>query len=416
MIDKKTGEKRKAIMRTFKMERISSCDFGAQEGATMAIMKRRDVEKVLATPKKGESKTDFVSRFMSSAKAKAEFPKDEQRLAVANKQFGKRLALTTPVAGHSHMIIGLRAGPEGLSEVFAGTTSYVDGHEHSWVRDDAGNIIIAEADGHAHGIGVLVTKNELAEATASLDKLDNEAEAAGNGISKETGMSEETKAAPAVSTEDHEKVTKRAERAEAVVALPSAQREYFNKLEPAAQNEFLVLGPEQKDSEIAEAEAKDEIVYKSDSGEIFKASDDPRLVTMAKQADEDRKARLKAEKKAEKSDLAKRAESELAHTPGTVEQRSAMLKAVDGIEDAEEREAAMKALKAGDAALSKTFESKGDRTSPNADDDADTVITKIAKGLREKDSSLTKEQAYVDALETEEGSKALQAARAAERK
>jgi len=45
------------------------------------------MEKVLMSPRKGETRADFVSRFMSSEKAKTEFPDRDQRLAVAYSQF-----------------------------------------------------------------------------------------------------------------------------------------------------------------------------------------------------------------------------------------------------------------------------------------------------------------------------------------
>jgi hypothetical protein len=45
------------------------------------------VEKVLLSPNAGESRSDFVSRFMGSKKAREEFPDQAQRAAVANQRF-----------------------------------------------------------------------------------------------------------------------------------------------------------------------------------------------------------------------------------------------------------------------------------------------------------------------------------------
>lgn len=69
----------------------------------------------------------------------------------------KRIALTSPVAGHSHT---LSTAIGELGEARRGTTSYVDGHAHDWIMDEAGNIEIGHAMGHAHGIGALVMKRE----------------------------------------------------------------------------------------------------------------------------------------------------------------------------------------------------------------------------------------------------------------
>jgi hypothetical protein len=44
-------------------------------------------DKRLLSPNEGESRDDFVSRFMGSAKAREEFPDAAQRAAVANQRF-----------------------------------------------------------------------------------------------------------------------------------------------------------------------------------------------------------------------------------------------------------------------------------------------------------------------------------------
>ena len=379
MIDPKTGEKRKTVMRSFKISRVSSCDFPAQEGATMAIMKRCDRRK--------------------------------KRKARKGEDVEKRMALTTPVAGHSHLIVGLSADGEGVAELRAGKTSWADDHVHDWVMDDAGNIIIADAEGHSHGIGVLISKSELAEATAIFDEQEIPAEEAADtiGTSMEANMPEESKAADkivAVSQEDHDAVLKRAERAEAVVGLSGAQRAHFDTLEKSAQDEFLTLGPEQRDEQITEAAKADSVVYKSDNGDIYKKSDDPRLVQMAKDRDADRRARLEAEQKAEKSDLTKRAEV-FKHLPGTVEERSMLLKAIDGIECEKSRTEALNTLTAADEALAKNFVEKGDKSAPDGEASADSVIASIAKNLKKDNPKLSDAQAYKAALETEEGAAAL---------
>ncbi len=41
-------------------------------------------------PNPGESKKDYISRFMSSAESKSDFPDEKQRLAVAYSMFEKR--------------------------------------------------------------------------------------------------------------------------------------------------------------------------------------------------------------------------------------------------------------------------------------------------------------------------------------
>jgi len=70
----------------------------------------------------------------------------------------KRFALTSPVNGHSHTLS--TATFEGV-ENKRGTTSYQDGHAHDWIMDEAGNIELGHAQGHSHGVGAIVMKQDL---------------------------------------------------------------------------------------------------------------------------------------------------------------------------------------------------------------------------------------------------------------
>lgn len=83
----------------------------------------------------------------------------------------KRIAMTSPVNGHSHTLSTLGSD---LGEVKRGQTSYVDGHSHDWIMDEAGNIEIAHAQGHAHGIGAVVMKHRMTKNfECKVAKVDN---------------------------------------------------------------------------------------------------------------------------------------------------------------------------------------------------------------------------------------------------
>lgn len=75
----------------------------------------------------------------------------------------KRVALTSPVNGHSHTLS--TANMDG-SEARRGTTSYVDGHAHDWIMDEAGNLELGHAQGHSHGIGAIVMKQGMEKSFA----------------------------------------------------------------------------------------------------------------------------------------------------------------------------------------------------------------------------------------------------------
>lgn len=64
-----------------------------REGKTMKFNfsnKKKKINEELVTPKDGEKKSDFISRFMSSDLAKKEFPDNKQRVAVAFSQWKKK--------------------------------------------------------------------------------------------------------------------------------------------------------------------------------------------------------------------------------------------------------------------------------------------------------------------------------------
>ena len=197
--------------------------------------------------------------------------------------------------------------------------------------------------------------------------------------------------------------------ATAVAALTGAHKTHYDTLGEDDQAEFLKMDDSAKDAAIKAAEAKkadaDPVVYKCEAtGEEFRKSDDPRMVSMAKRMDEDRKETIRLQKQAEDDALEKRAETDLKYHPGALDVRKALLKAADGIEDETVRNGALEALKAKSAQNASAFSVVG--TSEGVDvskmatdaDDADDQIQKMARDLMKSDSSLTFEQAYVKAL------------------
>jgi hypothetical protein len=51
----------------------------------------------MPTPRKGEAKKDFVSRYMGHPESKKSFPDPQQRMAVAYSVFGEKKKRLTPV-------------------------------------------------------------------------------------------------------------------------------------------------------------------------------------------------------------------------------------------------------------------------------------------------------------------------------
>lgn len=380
MIDK-NGKVVKTVMRSFSMNEISAVDRPAQVHATVSIMKRDAAEL--------------------------------QKLEVS-------MALTTMAGGHSHLIT--MGGGEYYRR--AGSTDYSDGHSHPWLMDEAGNIVVGFALGHNHGIEVL-SKGEMSldslkrllskeGAPASEDSNSTQvttntaAEAIGENHEEAIMTPEEKKAAEAAAAAqkaEMEKLAKRAERAEAINSLSDAHRTYFKSLKGADADAFLGQSENDRNEVIRKAQEANQVVYTAEDGTEYRKSDDVRLVNMAKAMDAEKKKRKEMEAAACKADLEKRA-GELAHIPGTIEDRVALLKGIDML-PAAERERATAALKAQNERLGKSFQSIGTSAAPAPDsnlDPLDNLAAEIAK--RDK---ITFEQAYTKALNTPEGQKLYEA-------
>lgn len=111
---------------------------------------------------------------------------------------------------------------------------------------------------------------------------------------------------------------------------------------------------------------RDVVVYKATDGTEYTAGDDKKLVAMAKRAD-------RAESDAV---IAKRAESVLKHSTGTLSVKTAVIKALDAIEDEATRKAAIELVKAGDGAQSLLQKSVGHLGGGPSDDGEESAIAK----------------------------------------
>jgi len=324
-----------------------------------------------------------------------------------------RRALTTMTAGHAHSLILM----DGRADIKAGTTSYVEGendrgHAHDWVMDDAGNIIIAEAMGHTHGVNVLVkadgtreietTTEEVPASSADQVQAGITQPAESVGKSEDNEMSDQDKSAEQKA--ELEKAQKRAERAEAIIKLTPEQRTHFDTLKGDEADAFLAKSSEEKDAVLKNLRDADPVVYKSADGVEFRKSDDARLVQMAKDRDNDRAELARERAVAKKADLEKRAGDVFKGLTGDIVAKAALLGAVESIEDEGVRTQVTEMLKAKDAGMQKAFQRQGTSESPDTDGalTPDQEIDALAK-QHAKDKGVTIEKAYADVLSTPEG-------------
>lgn len=304
-----------------------------------------------------------------------------------------RPALTSENEGHQHMIEDVGMGGETSWTRSEGTEQ---GHSHPWVRDLDGSITIGVSDGHTHSLSS--TSTVVVGASKS---------AGGAGGGQPQGDPPMTNKTPETATDVQipESVTKsiadltsRAERAEAIMKMSADERGVFDALDGDGQTAFLAKSATERAADVADAQAADKVMYKSASGEVFRASDDPRLIKMAREADESREATRVALEKAENARLEKRADEELGHCPGTTTQRASILKALEGVDGAAEF------LKAADASLAKSFVPSGTSAPGEELLKAEDKLEALAKAHVEANPGVSIEKARATVLETPEGS------------
>lgn len=135
--------------------------------------------------------------------------------------------------------------------------------------------------------------------------------------------------------------------------LSDVEKGHYGRLGAEAQAKFLKMSPSERAEETKP-------VYTSEAtGQVFTKADDGKLIEMAKSFDSERKSWRSELEKAKEAGYAARVHKELGHLPGTLEERTALLKAVDGIADEKLREGALKALAKADEIRSGAFQRQG---------------------------------------------------------
>ncbi len=366
---------RKRIMQEFRINEISSVDSPAQEEARVAIMKR-------AEPRENNLPDGTYPLALNTAVlenvVKREIQKGMGDLADL---------LTSEEEGHQHGVsIGAYEGSVEIRVMYSQGPEAEASHDHPVVRSPEGQYTLGMVAGHTHAIDqeamsgavlALVTKTE-----------------GGEPMTTQIGTQ------PTV-----EELGAQLARAHAVVALTGEERAHFEALPEEARTAFLAKSADDRKAEIGAvtkaAQDANPVVFTAADGTEFRKSDDPRAIAMAKRLDatEQENAALKA--RDEQTTLEKRAGAELPHLPGDVKTRAAMLKAIDGIEDEAQREAALGALKAQNEAMSKAFQTYGHGGQPEPGSPADQ-LDKLAKVYAEKNGG-TFEAAYMKVADTPEG-------------
>lgn len=336
-------------LNALKLDEISLVDKPAQEGARMVLFKRDN----------GTDRDD------------------------APVECSKRGMLTSATDGHSHLLDD--EAPGG-----AGHTSWEgepNGHAHPFAIDAEGNVTIGESNGHTHDV-------------AAVSKQHPSGDQPPLSTREENTMSQKTEKNEAARIEELEAENK---TLKALSEMTDAEKVHYRKLDDASKAKFIAKSADERKAVIKAADDEDPIVHTCSDGTVFRKSDDPRLVAMAKRADEaeTRAAKRDAELRAER--LQKRAAEELGKLPQKDGGAAYVLKAIeDGDGTDAEKAAAMEMLKAANEAAAGNYNPVG--TSNGGDDDSDPLakLDRMAN-KRAEEKGITFAKAYEQVLLTEEG-------------
>jgi hypothetical protein len=326
------------IMKEFKMFEISAVDRPAQSDAKALIMKRDDY-KGDKKKKKKESDAEAVA-------------KGHGVMTVADK------------TGHAHTL-SFYAG-ESLGETSYNKAKNDEyGHEHPFTIIN-GVVTIGETQGHTHEVNQADVTSVLGNMlnAQSLGKKEEDF-MSGNKLQDSADTSVETLKA------DLEKVTKELELAKSISNMTDAQKAHYATLSADSKVEFLTKSSTEKDAAVTLAKY-DDTYYKSADGVVYTKAQKAEA-DLAKKVDE--MAAKLAKDEADKFDLhmQKRAESELEHMAGSIQVRAALLKAVEGIADAELRKGAIESLRAKATTFAEVSKSKGTEEVKKVHDVQDAV-------------------------------------------
>jgi hypothetical protein len=438
-------------MRTFKMNEISGVDVPAQEGARVALMKRAD-----AVTQTDIAKGDALVLLTSEDEGHQHSVHFRPGHGTGG-QTGHSKRPDDDTYGHDH--------PWVVAEDGGITVGASDGHRHAVDADQLTQALMAMAAGRlAEEVAEMVGKREFgaearrsasAAGTAMKDgsfpiatkaDLKNAIQAFGRakdkaavaahigrraaalkatdmlptegrlaGLLKSAGVAgddddvgnKEDQMTDTTQKNGHtvEQLQAQLARATKVAELTDAEKAHLGTLEGAPADEFLGKSAEERRAIVAKAaksaEDSDPVAYTTVDGVELRKSAGAAVIALAKSNDALRKDNDELRKRQQDAEFEKRASMELKHLPGTVQERAAMLKAIDTIPDQAQRAAAHNALKANDVALSHAFKSHGTSIVPavgSPDGELDTLAKEHAK-----EKGVTYEQAYGAVLKTDRG-------------
>lgn len=154
-----------------------------------------------------------------------------------------------------------------------------------------------------------------------------------------------------------------AEKADAIAKanMTDDEKACMEGMDDEARKEFMGMSPADRAKKMKKAADANPVVYKAADGTEFRKNDDPRLVAMAKRADESEKKAAEEAEKRETSELTKRAADTLGDFSDDIAKADAKVEVLRAISKMEEgpRKALEKMLEVGGKAIKAAFQTIG---------------------------------------------------------
>lgn len=397
------------VMEEFDLSEISAVDRPAQAHAKATIIKRVD-------DKKGKKPMDLGLEETEEDEKKGKKPAAKK--GYVDDSDGCVIVLTSASEGHQHTL-SLRKGANGGSTSYSSGEEEEDGsHDHPWIMNSQGQIVIGLTKGHDHSVDMAEVQAALFRATLKISPTSQGGDVDANKAT-DVATNKEGNHMPNDQTTELEtlkgqvtELTQAKDRAEAVAALPVDQLAHFRSMDKADQDTFLSKSAEDRNSIVKAATESNPVIYKALDGSEFRKSDDPRLVSAVKAADLTTKALREEVSKRESLELEKRAEQLLPNLPGTAAVRGQLLKAIEGIADEETRKGALECLKSANGGVFERANGspedhgmkKGEGVKAHKSTDAEAKLDQLAE-KRAKETGEPLYKAYSEVLSTPEGAK-----------
>lgn len=335
------------------------------------------------------------------------------------------IATTKDDTGHQHGI-NVTHDHDGSTHIYLSYAGKEElgQHSHDVIMNADGSFTVTENFGHDHEIDAVEIRRLLMAVLTKADfEIPEEAEIAdllalwdrGDDLEKEgdmpddnkTGADDLKKAQDGMTKAEGERDAAQAERDlyKALAEMNDVEKAFYEKLDKEAdKKKFRGAGAKERMDMMGKADESDPVVYKSEtSGEVFRKSDDPRLVAMAKRDDEREQKLAKMEADAEDASFKKTAEDDLAKMAGDVDVRTAIVKAVQKSDESDDmKEKMMQALKSHSGDMSKATVTLGKDGVAKSDEegtitkraDAEDELDRLAKEHQKENAEVSYYDAY----------------------